>query len=108
MKQTTLYELAHARTGDKGYRINISVIAYDPKHWDLLVSQVTEARVREHFAYRKPTQVVRYLLPNIHAMNFVLDDVLDGGVNDALNLDMHGKSLSFHLLGLPITLSSAN
>lgn len=105
MKQTTLYELAHARTGDKGNRINISVIAYDPKHWDLLVSQVTEARVHEHFAYRKPTQVVRYLLPNIHAMNFVLDDVLDGGVNDALNLDMHGKSFSFHLLGLPITLS---
>lgn len=108
MKQTTLYELAHARTGDKGNRINISVIAYDPKDWDLLVSQVTEARVREHFSYRKPTQVVRYLLPNIYAMNFVLDDVLDGGVNDALNLDMHGKSLSFHLLGLPITLSSAN
>ncbi len=104
MKHTTLYELAHARTGDKGNRINISVIAYDPKDFDLLVSQVTEERVRDHFNYRKPTQVVRYVLPNIHAMNFVLDEVLDGGVNDALNLDMHGKSLSFHLLTLPITL----
>lgn len=104
MKQTALYELAHARTGDKGNRINISVIAYDPKDFDLLVSQVTEERVRDHFGYRNPSQVVRYVLPNIHAMNFVLDDVLDGGVNDALNLDMHGKSLSFHLLTLPVTL----
>ena len=45
----------------------------------------------------------RYLLPKLGAMNFVLDEVLDGGVNDALNLDMHGKTLSFHLLTLPIT-----
>ena len=47
--------------------------------------------------------MTRYLLPQLHAMNFVLDEVLDGGVNDALNLDMHGKSLSFHLLTLAIT-----
>ena len=44
----------------------------------------------------------RYLLPKLQAMNFVLDDVLDGGVNDALNLDSHGKALSFLLLDLPI------
>ena len=47
-------------------------------------------------------RVQRYLLPKLHAMNFVLDDVLDGGVNDALNLDSHGKALSFLLLDLPI------
>jgi hypothetical protein len=46
--------------------------------------------------------VTRYLLPKLAAMNFVLEDVLDGGVNDSLNLDMHGKSLSFHLLTLPV------
>ena len=46
--------------------------------------------------------MTRYLLPKLHAMNFVLDDVLDGGVNDALNLDSHGKALSFLLLDLPI------
>jgi len=50
--------------------------------------------------------VTRHLLPNLHAMNFVLDDVLDGGVNDALNLDSHGKSLSFLLLDLPIEIPS--
>ena len=98
----TLYDLAHARTGDKGDRSNISVIAYRAEDFDLLVREVTEARVAAHFAYRKPTRVTRYVLPKLAAMNFVLDGVLDGGVNDALNLDMHGKSLSFHLLTLAI------
>jgi hypothetical protein len=65
---------------------------------------VTEERVAAHFAYRRPAKVTRYVLPKLAAMNFVLDEVLDGGVNDALNLDMHGKSLSFHLLALPIEL----
>lgn len=97
-----LYQLAHARTGDKGNKINISVIAYRAEDYDLLVEQVTEARVAQHFAHRKPSLVVRYLLPSISAMNFVIDDVLDGGVNDSLNLDMHGKALSFHLLTLSV------
>ena len=51
--------------------------------------------------------VRRYLLPRLHAMNFVLDDVLDGGVNDALNLDSHGKALSYLLLDLPIEVPAA-
>ena len=104
MKTVQLYQLAHARTGDKGNRSNISVIAYRPEDFALLEKEVTEERVAAHFAYRKPTHVTRYLLPKLGAMNFVLDGVLDGGVNDALNLDMHGKTLSFHLLTLPITL----
>ena len=104
MKTVQLYQLAHARTGDKGNRSNISVIAYQPEDFALLQAQVTEERVAAHFAYRKPTHVARYLLPKLAAMNLVLDGVLDGGVNDALNLDMHGKTLSFHLLTLPITI----
>ena len=104
MKTVLLYQLAHARTGDKGNRSNISVIAYKAEDFALLKAQVTEERVAVHFAYRKPTNVARYLLPKLSAMNFVLDGVLDGGVNDALNLDMHGKTLSFHLLTLPITI----
>ena len=47
---------------------------------------------------RRPTSVKRYLLPNLCGLNLVLENVLDGGVNDSLNLDMHGKALSFHLL----------
>lgn len=102
----TLYHYAHARTGDKGNRINISVIAYDAAHYDALVREVTPERVAAHFAFRKPTHVERYLLPKLAAMNLVLDDVLDGGVNDSLNLDMHGKALSFHLLTLPVNIPS--
>ena len=107
MQDIPLYQLAHARTGDKGNLVNISLIAYRAQDFDLLVEQVTEARVIQHFAHRQPTRVVRYLLPKLGAMNFVLDDVLDGGVNDSLNLDMHGKALSFHLLTLPVRLPVA-
>jgi hypothetical protein len=102
MTTVLLHALAHARTGDKGNRSSISLVAYDPADWPLLVEQVTEERVAELFAARKPTTVTRYLLPRLHAMNFVLDDVLDGGVNGSLNLDTHGKSLSSFLLTLPI------
>jgi hypothetical protein len=102
MNTVLLHALAHARTGDKGNRSSISLVAYDPADWPLLVEQVTEERVAALFAARKPTTVTRYLLPRLHAMNFVLDDVLDGGVNGSLNLDTHGKSLSSFLLTLPI------
>ena len=99
-----LHRLAHGRTGDKGDRSNISVIAYKPEHFGLLVAQVTEARVAQLFAHRHPTSVKRYLLPKLAAMNFVIDGVLDGGVNGSLNLDAHGKSLAFLLLEMPIQL----
>ena len=102
MQEKSLYQLAHARTGDKGNKVNISLIAYRAEDYALLAEQVTEERVRAHFAHRKPTKVTRYLLPKLAAMNFVIDDVLDGGVNDSLNLDMHGKALSFHLLTLSV------
>lgn len=102
MHTQTLYDLAHARTGDKGNRINISLIAYRAEDFAWLVEQVTPERVAAHFAHRQPTGVQRFLLPKLGAMNFVIDDVLDGGVNDTLNLDLHGKTLSFHLLTLPV------
>ena len=97
-----LRSLAHGRTGDKGNRANVSVIARDPAHWDTLVAQVTEDAVARAFAHRRPSKVTRHVLPNLHAMNFVIDDVLDGGVNDSLNLDSHGKSLAFLVLDLPV------
>ena len=97
-----LIHAAHGRTGDKGNRSNISVVAWHPQLYPLLVEQVTEQAVAAQFAHRRPGRVARYLLPRLHAMNFVLDDVLDGGVNDALNLDSHGKALSFLLLDLPL------
>ena len=105
-RTVALRELAHGRTGDKGNSSNISVIAYRAEDYPALVEQVTEERVAALFAHRRPTRVKRYLLPRLAAMNFVLDGVLDGGVNGALNLDAHGKALAFLLLDLPITLES--
>ncbi|GAP35912.1 AtuA-related protein [Piscinibacter sakaiensis] len=102
-----LHRLAHGRTGDKGDRSNISVIAWHPALWPLLVEQVTEEAVARCFAHRRPSRVVRHLLPRLQAMNLVLDGVLDGGVNDALNLDSHGKALSYLLLDLPVQVPAA-
>jgi len=95
-----LRRAAHGRTGDKGDRSSISLIAWHPHLYPLLVEQITPEAVARHFAHRRPQAVQRYLLPRLFAMNFVLDGVLDGGVNDARNLDTHGKSLSFHLLDM--------
>ena len=97
-----LYRAAHGRTGDKGNRSNISVIAWQPALWDVICEQVTEDAVRQLFADRQPQAVKRYLLPQLQAMNLVLDEVLDGGVNGALNLDSHGKTLCFRVLEMPI------
>ncbi|AVJ27989.1 hypothetical protein [Achromobacter spanius] len=100
-----LYRLAHSRSGDKGDISNLSLIAWDPECYDVLAAQVTEARVAQWFAYRHPKRVTRFSLPMLNAMNFVLEGVLDGGVNDALNLDTHGKSLSFRLLDMTVEVS---
>ncbi|MDE2329978.1 MAG: hypothetical protein KGK16_04255 [Bradyrhizobium sp.] len=99
-----LRQIAHSRTGDKGNISNISVIAYDPKHYPLLVEQVTSARVKAHFAGVVRGEVVRYELPNIAALNFVMDQALGGGVTRSLALDAHGKSLSSALLDLDLDL----
>lgn len=97
-----LHEVAHGRTGDKGNRVNISVIPYRDEAWPFLLEQLTPARVKEWFAAKGAGAVARYELPNLPAMNFVIDEVLQGGVNGALNLDGHGKSLAFHLLSMPV------
>jgi hypothetical protein len=97
-----LHRLAHSRAGDKGDTANISVIAYRQEFFPLLVEQVTKERVLALFRQRQPSAVRRYVLPKLGAMNFVLDKVLDGGVNGSLNLDSHGKTLSFLLLSLEI------
>lgn len=105
--KVALHRLAHGRTGDKGNRSNISVIAWHPAFWPVLVEQVTAAAVARQFADRRPTRVVRHLLPQLQSMNFVLDEVLDGGVNDSLNLDSHGKSLSYLLLDIEVEIPDA-
>ncbi|HEX2541405.1 MAG TPA: hypothetical protein VHM00_10020 [Caldimonas sp.] len=97
-----LRDLAHSRTGDKGDTSNISVIAYDERDYEHLRRHVTADAVKAHFAELVKGDVVRYELPLIGALNFVLGRTLGGGVTRSLALDAHGKSLSSALLSLHI------
>ena len=94
-----LHAVAHGRAGDKGNRSNISVVPYLEGTFPHLLEQVTEARVLELFQHKGATKVTRYELTNLSALNLVIDDALEGGVNSALTQDLHGKTLSFMLLG---------
>lgn len=97
-----LHDIAHGRSGDKGNRLNVNIIAYRPEHWPILLAEVTEARVAALFAHRGVTKVTRYELPRLAALNFVIDDALEGGVNSSLGLDTHGKCLSYLVLGMDV------
>ena len=101
-----LSELAHARSGDKGNRLNIGVFAHRAADYPLLAAQLTPERVAALFAHRGCGAVRRYELPRLAALNFVIDAVLEGGVNGSLNLDGHGKTLAFLLLTLTIEVAA--
>ena len=102
MKTIPLREVAHARSGDKGDTSNVGVIAYDEADYGLLRDQVTAARVKALYGDLVRGEVVRYELPNIGALNFVLRQALQGGVTTSLALDPHGKTRSSLVLELPI------
>jgi hypothetical protein len=96
----TLAEYAHARAGDKGNILSIAVFPLDEAHYAWLLRELTCERVAEQFATRRPSSVQRYVLENLKALNFVLEDALEGGVNRSPGLDRHGKSLSYLLLSM--------
>lgn len=97
-----LREIAHTRTGDKGNRSTLSVIAYDKKDFERLEQRLTPERVRAHYAGTVLGPVERFSLPQLGALHFVMHQALGGGVTRSLALDAHGKCLSAHLLNLVI------
>ncbi len=97
-----LHKIAHGRAGDKGNRLNVTLFPYKSEHYRLLCDQVTEDKVLACYAHRGATAVKRYEVPNLCGLNFVIDNVLEGGVNSSLGLDAHGKTNAFLLLGLEI------
>ena len=103
-----VYDLGHARAGDKGNTSNISVTAYDEAAWHVLREQLTVQRVAHAFRGIAGGPITRYELPRLRALNFVLENALGGGVTVSLAQDVHGKSLSFLMLGieLPSALSA--
>jgi len=98
----TLRDLAHTRTGDKGDTCNVAVVAYDPAAYPRIARALTVDRVKARLAGIVQGDVVRYELPHLGALNFVMTRALGGGVTRSLALDAHGKSLGTALLGMEI------
>ncbi len=107
MKTIPLRELAHARSGDKGDTSNVGVIAYDEADYQILREQVTVERVAALYGDLVRGEVLRYELPNVGALNFVLRRALAGGVTTSLALDPHGKTRSSLVLELLIDVPDA-
>lgn len=99
---TIVRDLAHARAGDKGDRLNVVVVANSPAEYQRLAETLSAERVQERFAHLGATSVKRYEVPSVRSLNFVIDEVLDGGVTTSLRVDTHGKSLSYLLLGMEV------
>lgn len=104
MKNVQLKEIAHARSGDKGDNANIGVIALKPEYYPVLVREVTAERVKQHFAGLCLGSVERYEIPNLHALNFVLHQALDGGGTLSLRTDSQGKTCGAALLRMEISI----
>lgn len=100
-----LSEIAHTRSGDKGDTVNIGVIAYKPEHYQILVREITPERVKAHFGDLVKGNVVRYELPNLGALNFLLFEALGGGGTLSLRVDAQGKTFGAALLQMPIELA---
>jgi hypothetical protein len=95
-----LLDVAHARSGDKGDTANVGLIALRPEWYPLLAEHVTQSRVAAHFRGMITGEVVRYELPNLLALNFLLHGALGGGGTLSLKTDAQGKVYSTALLRL--------
>lgn len=102
MKKVTLAALAHARSGDKGDGSNVGLIAKSHAGFELIREQVTVEKVKTHFASICKGEVVRYELPNLNALNFILHDSLGGGGTESLKTDAQGKTHGLGLLRMEI------
>jgi hypothetical protein len=94
--------IAHGRSGDKGDTCNVGVIAFDERHYPILVREVTAQRVKAHFGSLVLGRVERFELPNLGALNFLLHEALGGGGTISLRVDAQGKTYSAALLAMEI------
>lgn len=102
MKSITLREIAHSRSGEKGNNSNVSVIAYRQEDYPLLEKLVTVEAVRKLYGPITKGGITRYLVPLIGGLNFVLEDVLEGGRSRTLAFEESGKALSSLMLTMKI------
>ncbi|MDY0289040.1 MAG: hypothetical protein RBR15_09485 [Sphaerochaeta sp.] len=94
MKTVSLREISHCRAGEKIDSVNISVICYRESDYAIIEKQVTVEAVRKVFSPITQGAIMRYEVPNIGALNFVLDGILDGGRTRTCAFEESGKALS--------------
>ncbi len=97
-----LRAIAHSRSGDKGNTSNIAVIVYDQQLFACVAEQLTESRVKQHYAGVVTGDVTRYGVERLGAFNFVCEGALAGGVSRSLRLDNYGKTLASGILTITI------
>lgn len=102
MMKVKLIDIAHGRSGDKGNAANIGIIAYDNKGWEIIKKYLTAERVKKHFEGICFGEVERYELPNLKALNFILNNTLGGGGTTSLKHDAQGKTLAAALLRMEL------
>ncbi|MBN1447383.1 MAG: hypothetical protein JXA28_05580 [Bacteroidetes bacterium] len=101
-RRIRLIEIAHARSGDKGDAGNVGVIARDERFYPVLIEQLTVDTVKKHFEGICHGTVERYELPNLGALNFILNNTLGGGGTVSLKQDAQGKTLGAAMLRMEI------
>lgn len=102
-----LLDIAHTRSGDKGDTANVGIIALKPEWYAVLDRYVTRDAVAAHFRGQITGDVVRFQLPNLNALNFLLHGALDGGGTLSLKTDAQGKVYSTALLRMVIDVPDA-
>lgn len=93
-----LMRIAHARSGDKGDTANIGLIGRSPECYAWIRDNVTAAQVKAWFEGTCLGKVTRHEVPNLWALNFLLEETLGGGGSMSLFIDAQGKTLSQALL----------
>lgn len=102
MKKIKLLDIAHGRSGDKGDAANVGIIAYDDEGYEIISKYLTVERVKKHFEGICLGEVERFELPNIKALNFLLNNTLGGGGTVSLKFDAQGKTLAAALLRMEL------
>ena len=102
MPTICLAQIAHARSGDKGASANVGVIAREPAAYPFLRDWLTADRVEAFFKPMGVSRVVRYELPNLGALNFMLIGILESGGSTSLRIDAQGKALGQAILEMPV------
>jgi hypothetical protein len=104
LKKVQLHEISCTRSGDKGPNSNVGIVFYNEEIYKWAVVNLTASLIKNHFKSIVKGNVVRYELPNLYALNFILEDSLGGGGSDTLINDAQGKTYGQALMLLEVNI----